>query len=67
MTLEIPYKSKISTIQYIRRQTMIELIALLQLILDARDTERTHLFGGIDSAGEAQCSSECWCIKGEEE
>ena len=46
---------------------MIELIALLQLILDARDTERTHLFEGIDSAGEAQCSSECWCIKGEEE
>ena len=42
---------------------MIELIALLQLILDARDTERTHLFGGIDSAGEAQCSSECWCME----
>ena len=25
------------------------------------DAEETHLFGGIDSAGEAVCSPDCWC------
>lgn len=26
----------------------------------------THLFGGIDSTGEAVCSPDCWCKEGEE-
>ena len=25
------------------------------------DSLRTHLFGGIDSTGEAVCSPDCWC------
>ena len=36
-------------------------------VIDSRDTQRTHIFGGRDSAGYAQCSRKCWCIKGQQE
>ena len=67
--LELAFRlsSKVNTVTADIRKMTIEIVSYTHYTQLIPIDEKTHVFGGMDSAGNAVCADNCHCKIGEEE